>query len=59
MMQKWSVYSTIYCRRRAIFMVEKILENVINEMIPHLDDGQLDGPGAVQYSRYGKCRYAI
>ncbi len=40
-------------------MVEKILENVINEMIPHLDDGQLDGPGAVQYSRYGKCRYAI
>ena len=57
--QKWSVYSTIYCRRRAIFMVEKILENVINEMIPHLDDGQLDAPGAVQYSRYGKCRYAI
>lgn len=23
MMQKWSVYSTIYCRRRAIFILKK------------------------------------
>ena len=35
-----------------IFMVEKILEMIINEMVPHLDNGQLEHLRNVLYVNF-------
>ena len=41
-MQEWPSYPKINMEGGLFFMVEKILENVVNEMVPHLEEGQLE-----------------